>query len=162
MTPELSRPLPVERVGSAGLRVEVNASTEECRAVAERLQIPAILELRCTIALRPEAGSIRAEGRLEARVVRLCVVSLEEFETPVEEDFVVRFVPAGEESDEIDPEAEDEMPYTNATIDLGEAASVQLALALDPYPRRPGAVLEAERPAPSHPFAALDGLRRRH
>ena len=41
------------------------------------------------------------------------------------------------------------------TIDLGEAAAEQLALALDPYPRAPGAVLEMEEEPEAAPFAAL-------
>ncbi len=32
-------------------------------------------------------------------------------------------------------------PFVDGTLDLGEAAAEQLALALDPYPRAPDAVL---------------------
>jgi hypothetical protein len=45
-------------------------------------------------------------------------------------------------------------------LDLGEAVAEQLALALDPYPRVPGAELpEIESDPQERPFAAL---RRRH
>jgi hypothetical protein len=52
------------------------------------------------------------------------------------------------------------------TLDLGEALAEQLALALDPYPRAPGASLAAaedeedESPARG-PFAGLAPLRKR-
>ncbi|MBV9776353.1 MAG: DUF177 domain-containing protein, partial [Acetobacteraceae bacterium] len=90
-----------------------------------------------------------------------CVVTLDEFEAELTESFTVRFVPEGAESPEIDPEAEDEIPYRGRTIDLGEAVSEQLALALDLYPRRPGALLPEAEAAPPGPFAGLGALRRR-
>lgn len=75
----------------------------------------------------------------------------------------MRCVPAGEESEDADPEALDEIPYTNGMLDLGEAAAEQLGLALDPYPRAPGAVLpEIEDDSDEGPFGALGALRRPH
>ena len=63
------------------------------------------------------------------------------------------------ESDELDLEAEDEIPYEGTSIDLGEAASEQLALALDPFPRKPGAELPGSvGPHESGAFAALAKL----
>ena len=68
---------------------------------------------------------------------------------------------AGEERDD-DPESIDEIPYEGSTIDLGEAAAEQLALALDPYPHKPGATLPDSDEAPRNPaFAALAGRGRR-
>ena len=163
MIPELSRPVLAERIGAAPSAIRVEANAEECRALAARMRIPAVLGLSCDFQLRREgAETIHAEGSLSARVVQACVVTLDEFEAEVTEAFTVRFVPEGAESPEIDPEAEDEIPYRGRTIDLGEAASEQLALALDPYPRRPGALLpEAEAPPPG-PFAGLGTPRQRH
>ena len=139
----------------------------ELRTVFWLAAIPAVLSLRCTFRLTLESGGVvLAEGALEARLVRDCVVSLEPFETAVAERFRLRFVPAEllAEADEdalLDPDADDEIPYDGAAIDLGEAAAEQLALAMDPYPRRPGAALpdEASEAAES-PFAALSRLRR--
>ncbi len=84
-----------------------------------------------------------ARGHLQARVLQTCVVSLDEFEAAVDEIFSLRFVPEGTETDDPDPESEDEMPYSGDVLDLGEAAAEQLALALDPYPRKPDAELPA-------------------
>ena len=163
MTPELSRPLSAERIGAASFAVRVEANAEECQALARRMRIPAVLSLSCDFLLCRESGeAIHAEGRLSARVVQVCVITLDEFEAEIAEPFTIRFVPEGAESPEIDPEGEDEIPYRGRTIDLGEATSEQLALALDPYPKRPGALLpEAEAPPPG-PFAGLGALRQRH
>ena len=162
MTPELSRLVLAERIGAAPFTVRVEANAEECRALAVRMRIPAVLGLSCDFLLcREGAETIHAEGRLSARVVQACVVTLDEFEAEITESFTVRFVPEGAESPEIDPEAEDEIPYRGRTIDLGEAVSEQLALALDLYPRRPGALLPEAEAAPPGPFAGLGALRRR-
>jgi Large ribosomal RNA subunit accumulation protein YceD len=147
VTPELHRPVAVAEIGPSGLESMVEASLAECAALARRMGVPAVLSLFCEFHLaRGVGGAVAARGRLVASVVQTCVVSLDDFETEVAEDFRVRFVPAGTESDNPDPEAEDEIPFAGAVIDLGEAAAEQLALALDPYPRKPGAELPENEP----------------
>jgi uncharacterized metal-binding protein YceD (DUF177 family) len=164
MIPELHRPIAIERVGPSGLDVMVEASAAECAALARRMDVPAVLSLACRFHLQREiAGTLLARGHLVARLVRTCVVSLDDFATTVEERFAVRCVPEGEESDDVDPSAPDEIVYGDGTIDLGEATAEQLALALDPYPRAPDAVLPDVLDEPDvQPFAALEALRRRH
>ena len=96
---------------------------------------------------------------MRAKVTQTCVVSLDDFDAPVEEVFQVRFVPVGQETVEMDPEADDEIPFESNVIDLGEAAAEQLGLALDPYPRMPGVEMPAvEDESEQHPFAALRRL----
>ena len=162
MNPELHRPVATDRIGPDGLEVTVQASDAECAALAARMQVPAVLSLHCRFRLsRSAPQNIEANGHLHARVVQTCVVSLDDFESSVEEDFVVRFVPAGQESHAMDPDAEDEIPFEDGMLDLGEAAAEQLGLALDPYPRQPGVELPTfDEDEATHPFAAL-GVRRR-
>lgn len=171
--PELSRRIQVRSLGLArpatdgtgsGLETVVEATPAECRAMAQRLQVPAVASLRCRFRLDGVTGSgiVEADGLLHAVLTRTCVATLEDFETNVVEPFQVRFVPAerlGTQPDEaLDLDADDDVPYGNGTIDLGEAAVEQLALALDPYPRKPGAELPADigrgdPPANGHPVA---------
>lgn len=164
MTPELHRPVAVDRVGQAGLSMTVEASTAECAALARRMNLPAILALKCDFQLEREAGSmLLAHGHLVAKIVQTCVVSLVDFTATVVERFSVRCVPAGEESDDTDPETLDEIGYQDGTLDLGEATAEQLALALDPYPRAPGAVLRVIDDADdAQAFSALSDLKWRH
>jgi uncharacterized metal-binding protein YceD (DUF177 family) len=156
MAPELSRPVAVDRV-TDGQRVQVEARPEEREAVARRMGLQAVSMLHCRFDLRREGGqTVQARGTLSARVVQVCVVTLEPFEADLAEEFVVRFVPEGTESETVNVESEDEIPYAGGSIDLGEATSEQLALALDPFPRKPGAVLPDEEPdLAERPFAAL-------
>jgi len=160
MTAEFSRIVQVARIRE-GMHRAVEATTSECRAVADRLGLNAVRHLCCGFDLDPaEDGAVLATGKLRARVEQTCVVSLEAFDTEVIEDFRVRFVPAGTETDDIDLEADDEIPYEGAALDLGEAAVEQLALALEPFPRKPGAEMPAA-PEDAGPFAALARLRER-
>lgn len=156
--PELSRLLPVRRLGSGDSEFLVEADTAECAAIARRLHIPAVHSLACRFSLHRDGSRVAARGVLQAVVVQDCVVSLEAFESELREDFEVVFVPSGSEANpEDDLLGLDEVPYENGIIDLGEATVEQLALGLDPYPRRPDATLPSADPReePEHPFAAL-------
>jgi len=139
MTIELYRPLTVARIGPEGLETLVEANPDECAALARRFGLPALHALTCRFRLRPlVGGAIAAQGALRAEVVQVCVVSAVDFPATVTEAFTVHFVPAGTEDDDPDPESVDEIPYAGDRLDLGEAAAEQLALALDPFPHKPG------------------------
>ena len=162
MTPELHRPLAIERIRAAGMDEEVEATPAECAALAKRMRLPAVHRLICQFHLRHVGSVIEGQGHLIAHVAQTCVVSLEDFDARIEERFVVHWVPAGQESDDMDPEALDEIGYEGGTIDLGEAVAQQLILALDPYPHAPGATLPDTASEPEmSPFASLSA-RRRH
>lgn len=163
---ELSRLVALDRIG-AGFEYVIEAQPDELEPLARRLLIPAVNRLHCAFTLRRVAegvpeGVIEAQGLLEAEVVQTCIVSAEPFAQEVSETFEVQFVPAGTEAPDDDLETPDQIPYDGHALDLGNAATEQLALALDPYPRKPDAEESAPEgePAPG-PFAALAGLRRK-
>ena len=160
--PEMSRPVPVDRVG-AGLAVTVEATPAECALIARRLMVPSVEAVLCRWSLRPApGGAVEADGSLQARLHQDCVVSLEPFAVKLVEEFAVRFIPSEAESaDAEDPDEPDELLIEHDVLELGEATVEQFALALDPYPRKPGATLPEDAPgAPPNPFDALAKLRR--
>ncbi|MGE0416858.1 MAG: DUF177 domain-containing protein [Acetobacteraceae bacterium] len=160
MTPELHRPIALERIGPNGHDMTIEATAAECAALAARMGLPAVLSLTCAFHLVRDDRTVLARGHLVARVMQTCVISLEDFEDTIEDRFRVRFVPSGEEEDNDDPDSDDEIPYEGHLIDLGEAAAEQLGLALPPYPRMPGAELPtAEEEEVRNPFAALAALK---
>ena len=155
MTPEMSRILAVDRLPAA---LTVQATPAECTALAARLQIPGVLSLTCRFQLRRVGNVVLADGALAAQVIQTCVVSLEPVQQAVAETFTIRFVPEGAETNDENPEAPDELTYPDSSIDLGEATTEQLALALDPYPRQENATLENDGIfGETSPFAALRG-----
>ncbi len=160
---ELSRPVAIKRLGDSVTEIVVEANPAECAAIAARLRIPGVSAVQCRWRLKPDkGGTVLAEGVLRAQVTQLCVVTVEPFDTDVAEDFTVRFVLEAHESELADdPDEPDELIYDGTTLELGEATVEQLALALDPYPRAPGAELpDLEGDAASGPFAALAQLRK--
>jgi uncharacterized metal-binding protein YceD (DUF177 family) len=173
MVPEFSRPFAASSLPKTGQTLRLEASQDECTALAARMRIPQIYDFICTFRLEPGSGGVvMAEGELLARVQQICVVTLEPFDTEVRERFRVEFVPAGSEKNDPDPFSIDEIAYEQGVIDLGEAAAEQLALALDPYPHAPFAVLpdaadaadddeENSRPVAS-PFGVLARWQRSH
>jgi uncharacterized metal-binding protein YceD (DUF177 family) len=161
--PEFSRLVPIESIGPTQRAITVEANEAERTGLARRMGIPSVLALSCSFDLRREstaAGVILGRGHLVARVVQTCVLTLDEFEADLTEAFDLRFVPAGMESEDMDLEGPDEVPYEAGQLDLGEAAAEQLALALDPFPRKPGASLPVEEEPRPSPFDVLGSLRR--
>lgn len=162
-----SRTVEIEAVRRAPVRLELRADADERRALAERLGLQALdaLAADATVTLEPDGRAVRFAGRLVADVVQTCVVSLEpvpaHIETEVERVYARDAEPAAAGSE--DPHAADPPePLTGDRVDLGEAVAEELALALEPYPRKPGAEIPAEyRPqgeARESPFAVLQRL----
>ena len=142
----------------------VIADAAQRAALAAAFGLPAIAALQGDFVLRHErSGIIGAALRLRARLTQICVITLEPFEARLDEAVTLRFVPAAQmpeaEAADVDAEmleAPDEIPYSGDRIDLGMALAEQLALSLDPYPRKPGAALpEATDSAETGPFAVL-------
>ena len=161
MNPELHCPVALDRIGPQGTTLDIDAGPGELSAIAARLRIVSLASLHCAFKLRRiGSNTIEAHGTLSAHLTETCVVSLDPFDHSVQETFTVHFVPAGTEDDDPDPEAVDQIPFEGGSVDIGEAAVEQLALALDPYPRKPGAALPPDLgPELDGPFAALLALR---
>ncbi len=183
VVPEFSRPIPRERLGGQILVEEILATPQERTALARRFRLLGLDLLRATAKIEPRdganrkkrAGLLRLSGHLSAEVSQACVVTLEPVASRIEEDFTLVYSletePALVEVAEVvvDPEAEEPPePLGASGLDLGEAVAQQLAEALDPYPRVPGAAL-AESPGtpansasgPGGGFAVLEALKRR-
>ena len=174
--PEFSRPVRLSQVDGEALTCRIEAEAAERAALARRFDLLALDRLSATVAIHPEdeSGLIRVDGRFAADVVQSCVVTLDPVPAHLDQAFTIFFTTepeAGQSWDEaeVSPEAEDPPePVTGGAIDIGEAVVQQFALALDPYPRRPDASVEALgaepqelRPAEGGPFAELARLRRR-
>lgn len=164
----LSRPLTVAEVPPEGLELEIVATEPERAALARLNGIPAVLSLVARLRVRRFRGDgLEATGGLQARLRQTCVLSLEDFDSDVQEPIEVRFAPPAEaprprsrrRGAEPDEPQEHEVlgddppdPLIGGSVDLGAVVSEFLTLALDPYPRRPGA--QFAEPAPEEQAAA--------
>jgi uncharacterized metal-binding protein YceD (DUF177 family) len=173
--PLLHRPLEIGSIAVTGVEEHVEASEAERSAIAAEHKLIAVGSLSADLDLRRTGdGLIMIDGRLRAEVVHICVVSLEPAPQTIDEVFHVALASAG--SDEappppkpgaevmVNPEVDQPDLLHGPTIGLGAIVLEHFALALDPYPRAPGALLPAEvatdedDPAGS-PFAVLAGLK---
>lgn len=163
--PEFSHIVVPSRLPAAGASYALVPSADERVALAARFDLISLDSFRAELRLAPLRGGpvLRLTGTIEARVVQRCVVTLGPVESAIEVPVNIVLKPSEALTDEIDPD-EDVEPYENDSIDIGEIAAEELALALDPYPRAPdagprgaGGRIEGE-PTPG-PFDALARLR---
>ncbi len=165
--PEFSRPVSAEKVGRGGMTVDIEASAAERAALARRFGLIAMAAFKAQCLLRPVAGGmIELTCSFAARVTQECVVTLAPVEADVADKFQLRYAldPAAlplPEDDEIDLTADDPPEaLADGAIDLGEAVAQHLALALDPFPRMPGAEFNSGGPEKTgNPFAILARLK---
>jgi len=169
--PELSRWIKAGAIGKAGLEFEIDANEDECAAVALRLGVVAVPKLYAKLEVkRWRRSGARVSAQVTGSLVRRCVVTLEEFTVPVDEDFEVKFADPADDIAMVPTDGElvldpgsDEPPeiLVNGGFDAGEVVVEQLVLGLDPYPRRPGAEFGEVRETPekSSPFEVLSSLK---
>jgi len=168
VTPEfvgpLSRPVLVERLPPEGLEETVVATPEECARLAEDFKLPAIHALSGRFKLKGSPHRVRVAGRIEASITQVCVVTLDLFDSILEEDIEVDFAAPEYASAQASGREGEEPPdeIVNGRIDLGALTAEFLALGLDPYPRKPGVTFDrdAAKDQSDSPFAALGTLKR--
>ena len=161
---EFCRPVEVSRLPEGGTEMALAATPAECAALARRFSLLALDRLEAVLRLEWVAGRLlRLEATLSAELVQECVVTLEPVQSRIEDRFVLLYGPAAETSDVMLREDEEVLePIVDGRIDLGEAVAQQLSLAIDPFPRAPGA---GPPPTPGEstasPFAALATWRKK-
>ena len=156
----LSRPIRVDDLPPDGIEVTLEAAPEEREALARAFKLPAIHALAGTFRLTGTPSHVRVSGRIDATINQICVVTLDPFDSDVQEDVGAEFAARGTTSIRRGEDPPDEI--VNGTVDLGALTAEFLALAVDPYPRKPGVdfTFEAADDPPKSPFAALEKLKR--
>jgi uncharacterized metal-binding protein YceD (DUF177 family) len=155
-------------VGRAGRHFDF-APDEAVRAgIAKTLGILRLPSFQAVLDVEPWLDGAEIRGEWAGAVVQTCGVSLEDFETALSGRFTVRVVPPGspnahEDSVEVELDLEADDPpdvLDGEVIDLGGYVLEHLALEIDPFPRKPGAVFEPPETAQIiSPFASLRDLK---
>jgi uncharacterized metal-binding protein YceD (DUF177 family) len=188
--PEFSFPIDVADITAAGRAYKLKASAQECADVAERLDLQAVDALSADLeVVFVSGGFIKVSGEMKAHVTQSCVVTLgpvpARIADVVNATFITEERAAKEKAklekakarrkatdeEEVRPDEEDPPEVARGgRIDLGEIVVVHLALALDPYPRVPGAAFDAKawgvepemavNPEVASPFAALASFKK--
>lgn len=173
----LKHPIRVEAIRPRGSEVVVRAEAEQLPAIAVQLGLVSVEVLEGRYTLTRNGERVKLDGRIAARLHQACVVTLEPFpvqlDVPVQLDFapeedIAAFTRRNDRDDaEIDIEVllneeDPPEPIVDGVIDLGSVTLEFLALALDPYPRKPGVSFESSAgdTGTESPFAALAKLKR--
>ena len=175
-TPEFSRTVSIDELSTGELQRHLSASQQELVALAERFGLAGLTALQADAYLRAEEqGRIRVKVTFTADVLQSCVVTLEPVSARLNEEFEVVFAPeTGDEGLDYDEividvtEADPPEPLIGDSVDVGELVAQHMALAIDPYPRKPGVDWRPDETTEAadgdgrreSPFAVLAGLKK--
>lgn len=171
--PALSYPVKVGHISANAVAVRITANDAERRALAQLWDVLDVLSLEADLQIsRWKKDGVKVRGRVQAKIVQACVVTLDPVEAEIDEPVEAIFVPEGSrlariaanDSGEmiLDPEGPD-LPdtFSGDTIDIGVTVAEHAALAIDPYPRKQGVSFgeriesTAKDDARPNPFAVL-------
>ncbi|MBN9590345.1 MAG: hypothetical protein J0G99_15225 [Alphaproteobacteria bacterium] len=163
------------RLGNAGDKVDFAADTDQRAAIAAWSGVSSLENFAVAVDITKLGPTrFRLDYRLVADVTQACVVTLEPVPAHIERAFsrelhYVGNTRRGTESEGgdtiVDPGTE-EGPEDIESLhyDLAGPVLEEYSLALEPYPRRPGAEFSPESKEPDvqeSPFAVLKGLQKR-
>jgi uncharacterized metal-binding protein YceD (DUF177 family) len=170
--PLLDASIRVEGLPQAGRTLKVSANGEQREVLAGLLDVSAVEQFEAELLAKPFRGGIRVQGTLDAVVVQPCVVTFEPVRQTINETIDRIFLPgrekefAGAAGAEVFVDLEgEELPdhFDGPEADLTDLLVETLSLAVDPYPRAPGASLEGvaadEASGEGSPFARLKVLK---
>lgn len=163
----------VGHISANPVTVHLEADADERLGLARLWNVVSVEALTAELQIgKWKKDGVRIRGRVRARLTQSCVVTLDPVESEIDEPVDQIFVPEGSKlarivTDErgemvLDPDGPD-MPemFIGDTIDAGAIVTEFAAMAIDPYPRKPGIAFSghiedsAEKDVRPNPFAVL-------
>ena len=168
MRTNLFQTIDVKTIPVKGITFNLTATEDECRALADRFDLPAVYSFVLSGEVKGN-DILRYEGRFEAKVIRECVVSLDEFEQTVSGEFKELFSENGtdfsaETNFDIDMDDEETVDLIkNGRLEIGEIAAQQFGLNLDPFPKKQAGIFEYKEAVAEkvNPFEVLKNLKKK-
>ena len=170
--PLLDARVRIDKLPASGRRLKVFATLEQLAEITKIAGVAEVSRLNAALHLTPLKGGVQVTGQLEAGVVQPCVVTLEPVPQKVSEPLSRIFssapdihAEAGAGSEKFIDLESDDLPdfFDGIELDLSAYILEILGLAIDLYPRAPGAEMSAEQkgddPAELSPFSALKSLK---
>lgn len=163
----------VGHISANPVRVTLEADEKERVAMAERWGVLRVNSVRAELELnRWKRDGVRVKGHVKAVLEQNCVATMEPVAEKIDEPVEALFVPEGSKLARIDTDENGEMiisaegpdvpeTFTGNTIDVGMVCEEFIVLAIDPYPRKEGAVVElvgnaSPQDVVPSPFAELE------
>lgn len=165
-----SYPIRLSELARGAVKARLEPDAAQRAEIAKRLGLESLPALSADVTVKAWLDGAEISGRLQGVVEQVCGLTLDPFEQPVVSEIDVRVVPAGSPNAPTEsPQGEIEMDLETPdppdvlegeVIDLAEYVVEHLALVIDPFPRKPGAVFEAPEAEPEEsPFAVLKRLK---
>jgi len=146
-------------IGQKGWQGEFVATPDQCAKIAERFDIPKVKNLSVSVQAFLDGDLICVRGHLNAKLERICVVSLEHFDEMLDTNFESLFaenaplIKDGEMKDDVEP-------IEHGYLDIFDIVAEQVGLNMNPFPHKDdvsGDYTE-EGDSGNHPFANLKNL----
>ena len=167
-SPPWSHVVPWSSLGAGERRLRLSPDGETRGRLARFLAVERLDRLEAEVTVRGWSDGMEIEGRVTGTARRTCGVTLDQFDEEVDTPIAVRAVPIGSPHAPsvadgevvIDLDADDPPDVVDADqVDVAGYITEIFALALDPFPRKPGAVFAPPpESAPPSPFAVLQTL----
>ena len=145
----------VARLPQKGLPVVIEADERQRAALAAEYELLSVERYRAELLVAPwKRNGVKIDGRVEADITQACIVTLDPVAAHIDEPVEALFLPEqsklGREGFEgggeivLDADGPDSPEtFSGDTIDVGALAEQFFGLAIDPYPRKSGASLDA-------------------
>ncbi|ODT16674.1 MAG: metal-binding protein [Mesorhizobium sp. SCN 65-12] len=150
----VSFPVQVARLPQKGLAVTIEADPAQRAALAAEHGLSSVAAWRAELEVKPwKRNGVKVAGRVRAEIVQACVVTLEPLEAHIDEAVEGLFLPQDSKLGRVGFDRAGEIvldadgpdgpeTFSGDSIDVGALAEQFFALAVDPYPRKPGAALD--------------------
>jgi uncharacterized metal-binding protein YceD (DUF177 family) len=169
MSDAWTRTVRLHELDRGPVKVKLEPDTDQRVKIAKDLGLRALAALNGEITVKPWLDGAEIRGHFRGRVEQICSLTLEPFEQDVAGDIEVRVLAADspnaspDDGDEVElaPDAPDPPDVLEGdTIDLVAYLLEHLSLAIDPFPRKPGASFDYTPPTVEEsPFAVLKNLK---
>lgn len=164
-----------ERLDADGESLSINATPAERQTLVEQLDLASLDRLDAAVTMKrlDDGQSIELNVHLSADLAQSCVITLDRIAQHIDERFRLVYTPAVGPGSEVDAvivaidQEDPPEPLIDDKIDIGAVIEEHLVLAIEPYPKKDGAILADEHRTtagsddnqPVNPFAALSVLK---
>ncbi|TGP95981.1 DUF177 domain-containing protein [bacterium M00.F.Ca.ET.141.01.1.1] len=145
----------VARLPQKGLPVVIEADPAQRAALAEAHGLLSVEAYRAELLVTSwKRNGVKVSGRVEADITQACIVTLDPVQAHIDEPVEALLLPEDSKLGRqgfdgggeilLDADGPDSPEtFSGDTIDVGALAEQFFGLAIDPYPRKPGASLDA-------------------
>ena len=153
----------VARLPQKGMQIVIDADEKQRRALAEAHELLSVEKFRAELLVASwKRNGVKVSGTLRADITQACVVTLDPLIATIKEDVEGLYLPEDSKLGRlgfntpgeivIDVEGPDSPElFSGDSIDVGALAEEFFGLAIDPYPRKPGASLAPSPPDGDEP-----------